>query len=373
MFKKIVSLTLVLMLVLGMAAIAASAAQVEISENAADTPAAVGAEGAADTGAESGAETGASGNSIYFDPTSAGWNNFKYVSFHIWAIDDDSFSGYEWGGKKQRGKDNGDGKWVYDLDAAGLTIQDGKQYCVIFYNDLGMQTYNLLFGTPCIGQTAACDGTVYENPEDSNKTATAAFWGGGIDASVYGPELKISSIGTVVGTCCAASTSPYAMFVDFLTNTLNNARTFSGKDDQTLLDDTASKLNLYVDNVKGAIAEAGVTVDWDPEKSNLPKGENKEVETTPAGDTTPIGGGDPEKEDSTNSDGGSNNGGSNNGSSNNGSSNNGGGSSSGGGSSASGSGSGSKTGQETTVLYIMLGVMVAAAGVIFFARKKNRA
>ncbi|MBQ7218567.1 MAG: LPXTG cell wall anchor domain-containing protein, partial [Ruminococcus sp.] len=43
------------------------------------------------------------------------------------------------------------------------------------------------------------------------------------------------------------------------------------------------------------------------------------------------------------------------------------------GSSASGSGSASQTGQETTVLYIMLGVMVAAAGVIFFARKKTRA
>ena len=39
---------------------------------------------------------------------------------------------------------------------------------------------------------------------------------------------------------------------------------------------------------------------------------------------------------------------------------------------ASGSGDGATTGQETTILFIMLGVMVVAVGAIVLLRKKNR-
>ena len=165
MFKKILCLAIAVMMVMAMVTVAASAAQVEISENAADTPAAIGADSGADTGADGGADTAAGGNKIYFNPGSAGWNDVSDIRFHIWAIDDEAFSGHDWGGKKQKGTDNGDGTWAYDLDAAGLTIQSGKQYAVIFYNNTtGMQTYNLLFGAECIGHTASCNGTTYENP-----------------------------------------------------------------------------------------------------------------------------------------------------------------------------------------------------------------
>ena len=223
----------------------------------------------ASTASVTGVETG-SANTISFDANATGWRNYDYIAFHIWAIDDNSFSGYDWGGKRQRGKDDdGDYVWTYDLDAAGLTIQPGCQYCVIFYSSTGAQTYNLLFGSECLGHTAYCDGTTYENPEDSNKTAQAAFWSGGIDSSVYGPELKISSIGTVVGTCCPSNTTPYKMFVEFLINTLSNARQFSGKDDQTLIDDICKGLGIGKVDCKKAIAETGVSVAWDESKSSL--------------------------------------------------------------------------------------------------------
>lgn len=376
MFKKLVSLAIVLMLVMSMAAIAASAAQVEIAENAADTPAAVGAEGGADTGAEGGADTGAEGgadtgadNKIYFDSSSTGWNNFDTIAFHIWGVDDEAFEGKDWGAKAENGTDEGNGVWSYDISSKlGQTIQSGKQYAVIFYSKVGgsaaMQTYNLLFGSPCLGQTASCNGTVYENPEDSNKTTQAAVWGGGIDAATYGPELKITSIGNVVGTCCAASTSPYKMFVDFLQNTLTNARTFSGKDDQTLIDDTAKALGLKQDDVEAAIKESGVSgIEWDKSKSSLDTGSDEKAHQKGDGSEddskTETPSGDTKSTTSTgNTTGGS------------GSS---GGSSSGSSSGSSGSGSGATTGQETTVLYIMLGVMVAAAAAVFFLRKKDRA
>ena len=308
MFKKFVCFALVIAMILSVAMIAASAAETETADVAADSVVTVGADAPAETGAA---------NILTFDPSTAGWKNYSYISFHIWAIDDDSFKGYDWGGKKQRGTENADGTWSYDLDKAGFTIKSGCQYCVIFYSSTGAQTYNLLFGTPCIGKKAYCDGTTFENPEDSNKTAQAAVWEG-ISASTYGPELKISSIGTVVGSCCAASTTPYKMFVDFLKNTLNNARQYSEKDDQTLLDDTASKLGIGQGDIAAAIAESGVDgIAWEQAKSEAP------VESSPDAKET--------------------------------------------------SGPIAATGQDATVIYIMLAVLVASAGVIFFTRKRERA
>ncbi len=355
MFKKIMSLMLAVVMLMSVAVIAASAAQVEIADNSADAIAEVAADGAADTGADAGAETGA-GNVFKFDAASAGWNNFKKVFCHIWVYNGDSF--YAWQAKKEACTDNGDGTWTYDLDAKGVALADGELYGIIFSNENGMQTYNLLAGTPCIGDTAYCDGTTYENPEDSSKTAQAAFWKGQ-DPTVYGPEKCVTSIGNIVGTCVPSVTSPQAMFEDFLANKLTNAQTYSGKDDQTLLDDTAKALDLKQENVSEAIKVTGVTVNWSADKSTLEKGKNEEATKTPTGEDK---GGDTENKGSD--DKGSNE------NANGGSTTTTGGS---GGSTKTGSGSTTKTGQETTVLFIMLGVMIAAAGVIVISRKRDRA
>ena len=91
---------------------------------------------------------------IYFDANSAGWNTFDKIAFHIWAIDDEDFVPFDWGGKKQDGVNEGDGVWSYDLSKVG-GIKPDCQYVVIFYSKVGgsavMQTYNLLFGAECIG------------------------------------------------------------------------------------------------------------------------------------------------------------------------------------------------------------------------------
>ncbi len=222
-------------------------------------------------------------NVIYFDPEGSGWKDYEAIGFHIWEIDDDAFTDYSWGSRQQVGKQAPDGRWYYDLDAAKLKIRKGKQYGVIFYaieNAVPTsQTYNLIFGSDCIGKTAACEGTIYENPENSHKTTQAAFWEKGVDPKVYGPELQISSIGTVVGVCCPASTTPLDMFVDFLHNTLQNARIYAGKSDQQLIDDIGAALGLKRDEVEEAIIETGLDIDWDFDKSHLPY-EAKEVEET---------------------------------------------------------------------------------------------
>lgn len=327
MFKKIMSLMLAVLVIMSVVVVSASAAQVEIADNSADAIADVAADAGADTSADAGAET-AAGNKLYFEPDTAGWKNYKKVFCHLWVYGGDSF--YPWQAKKEACTDNKDGKWYYDLDAKGVTLAPGTLYAVIFSNENGMQTYNLLMDSTCIGDTAYCDGTTYENPEDSSKTALAAFWRGK-NPTQFGPEKCVTSIGNVVGTCVPSTTSAYAMFVDFLVNKLENARTYSGKDDQTLLDDTAAALELGQDDVEAAIKEAGVTVDWKKTESKVEEGSNEEAK----------------KPGNTGNGGGSTGGGN------------------------GGSGSTTKTGPETTVLFVMLGIMMAAAAVVVVARKRE--
>jgi LPXTG-motif cell wall-anchored protein len=348
MFKKILCLALAVMMLMSVAVIASSAAQIEVVENAADVPAEVGADAPVDTGAS---------NLLYFDANSAGWSGSFKVQFYVYQVGGDEL--LPWGSKKLVGTDEGNGIWSYDPAAKGMDLADGVQYAIIFVNNTtSAQTYNLLFDTSCLGDTAYADpNTMYENPTDSTKSAMAAYWK---SSTNFGPELCISSIGTVQGTTCPSTTTPYDMFKNFLTNTLNNARTFSGKDDQTLLDDTAKALGLGQDLIKKAIEETGVSVEWKETASS--------AGTTSDSSATQSGSGS----GSSSSGSGSSSSGSGSSSSGSGSSSSGSGSSSSS-SSSSGSGSTSKTGQETTVLFIMLGVMVAAAGVIFFVRKRERA
>ena len=255
MFKKITSVALALVLVFAAAAIAFAA-------DSAPAP----------TAADS---------VISFDTTTTGWTNFSYVSFHIWNTDGTMY--HDWGGKKQRGTDAGDGIWTYDLTKLGIEFDDAAQYAVIFYTDLGQQTYNLLFDTTCFGDTAYADTSqVFENPEDSQKSALPAYWKNQ-DPAVNGPELKITSIGNVVGSCCPRNTTPEAMLADFLKNTLPNAREFSGLSDQEIIDNAGAGLGLSADDVQSIIAETGVEADWSYEDSKLDKeiGEPTEPETEP--------------------------------------------------------------------------------------------
>lgn len=210
---------------------------------------------------------------LYFDTTTTGWEGFSYIGFHIWSIDDPNFVGHEWGGKKQRGKAGENSVWYYDLGKAGLSFKDECQYAVVFYDNLGRQTYNLLFDTTCFGDTAYADTTnILENPEDSNKTALPTYWRNQ-DPAVNGPELKISSIGNVVGECMPRNTDAETMFLDFLSNTLNNARLFTEMTDQDIIDNVGEGLGLSADEVYELLSDSDVDTEWSYAKSTLTKDE----------------------------------------------------------------------------------------------------
>lgn len=342
MFKKLASIALAATMLVGTAGIAASAAEVkDDSAVAAEDQSAVGAQDSDSVGADSESSSVGSGNVINFDASTTDWQNYKYCMCYIYEIGGDEFFG--WGVKKTRMKDEDkDNVWTYDLDNAGISLDSGKYYAVIFSNDVGMQTADLILTTDCYGDTAYIKdlSARYENTADSNKQSYVAYWK---NNTQWKPHMAITSIGNIIGEQLAPSESAYSIFVSFLKDTLANAKEFSGKDDQTLIDDTAKALGIGQDLIPQAIEEAGVTVDW--------KADNSTAEKESKGDVKQTGGG-------------SGSGSSGSGSSGSGSS----------GSGSSGSGSGSKSvssGQETTIFYILGGVMVAAAGVVFLSRKRK--
>ena len=157
MIKKMLSLALALMLVLSVAAVGFSAAQVEVAEEAASAE-------VADQGAESDVASTGDGCTIKFDASSAGWSGAT-ILFYIYDLE----AGQElaaWGSKKLAGTADGD---IYSFDASTIGVVDGKQYFVIFNNkDTTAETYQLLMDTSCAGDTAYCTGNSIENPVDSN-------------------------------------------------------------------------------------------------------------------------------------------------------------------------------------------------------------
>ena len=94
MFKKILSLAIVAMLLMSVVAISASAAQVEVAEEAA------AADDVASQGAE--ADVAATGDDgvIYFDAASAGWTGAKAISFFIYGLSGEG-NITEWGSKNK--------------------------------------------------------------------------------------------------------------------------------------------------------------------------------------------------------------------------------------------------------------------------------
>ena len=221
----------------------------------------------------SAAEVAASGSSdkIYFSVYGIKLRSYEYeyIDCYMWDIFDKN-SPIEWGSDKGRCTYEGNGKWSYDFEDHGITITEGGFYYVIFTADWSFvhQTYPLLFDASCFGDTACITVNMIENPVDSTKMTYETKWTYS-DERQFGPMLMISSTGNVTGSAIPYCTDANTIFYKFLRDDLDNVRMKSGKDDQTLLDDIAQGLDLGVDDVEKEIAGAGVSTNWDRNKSSL--------------------------------------------------------------------------------------------------------
>ncbi len=357
MFKKIAGIALAAMLIGSTAVVAASAAETDEVVAAADDSAVAAADDSAVGADDASASTGAD-SKIYFDANSSGWNNYKTITFYLYSKADGEI--ITWGSKKGNMKDEGNGIWSFDVSSYpigsnygcinGIWSFDvssypiGSNYGCIFTADWGMQTCDLILGPDSVGDTAQCTGEQVENNVDSNKKSAVVKWKSG----KYGNPVCVTSIGNVIGDAYWEGETAYSLFVKFLSSTgadgIDNALKFNGKSAQQTIDDTAAKLGLSTADVEKAIKESGRTFDW----------------KAPAGSDSSSGSG------SSSSGSGSSTSGSGSSASS--------GSSSGSSSSSSGSSSSTSTvtsGEGDTVYFIIGGVMLAAIGVFFLARKRR--
>lgn len=356
MFKKIAGLFLAAAVMCSSAAITASAAEAEddAAVAAADQSGEVSADGSSEVSADASSEVEA-GNVIKFNVKKSGWNNVKSVFCHTWKIDGDLPT---WQSKSEKCQyDSKTGIATYDLSKANYQISksDGKNYLVIFSANTGMQTYDTVMSGACIGDTMYCTGEQIENPVDSEKKANVAKWENNSDC---GPQRKITSTGNIVGSALPEGQTDAIMLAQYLIDYYDDEAKTSLT--QNLLD----TLKVSPVDVMGAVTD----------KLNATNNEDKDkiapaVEKILSGCTDPTTG---KKTDTTKLDNAKKTGAkAAGGSSSNGSSS----SSSNGGSSSSGSGSSStgavKSGVETTIVFVMAGLMVSAAGVMFLARKKK--
>ena len=244
--KKLLSLLLVLTFVLSVVTISASAQETEAEPQ----------------------------NVLRFDANTAAimWKYpFEKVYCHIWEYGGEPF--FNWQSINELCVDDAkDGIWTYNLDKHGVVLEDGKVYGVIFSNENGKSTYDMIFDKTVLGDTAYCNGEYYDSPEET--LIYFAYWRNHESTlNGYGPVLHISSIGNVVGKCIPSTTTAQKMFDEMLNYKMDNARIYSGKEDQDIIDDLATEIELTVADVLDSIDSTGKKVDWNWYDSTLEFGE----------------------------------------------------------------------------------------------------
>ena len=187
-------------------------------------------------------------NNVYFDVKASGWGNVRIVFCHIWRTDGLG-EVHPWQSKKEKCTyDTTTGIASYDLSKLNFEISpdDGREYCVIFSANTGMQTYTSIMSGGCIGDMMYCSNIWIENPEDREKKSAVAFWFNNPDC---GPQRRITSIGNIVGTAHADGESDVTMLADYLIQYYNEPC----KTDLT--QDIINKLNVSPDDVMEAVID----------------------------------------------------------------------------------------------------------------------
>lgn len=159
-------------------------------------------------GTASAAEEHFSGGTVYWE---CPWDVAQIAYCHVYGhLSGDLYSWQTKGEKMTKVEGN---KWSYE-------IPEGPYDQIIFSIDTGAQTFDLVLTDDCIGKTAVTDtDTMIENPQDSNKTAARTTWDG-VDVSVAGPHLAITSIGNLVGEVLCPSESGADMVASFISTYL---------------------------------------------------------------------------------------------------------------------------------------------------------
>ncbi len=359
MFKRIITAALAAIM-LAVPVLSVSAAVTDEESAGADASlSAVGAEAGEPVGADTDSSATGAGSLIYFDAT--GWKNFKTVFCYVWQRGGDPF--FAWKAKSSTMSKVKDNLYSFDLSKLESSttlsggMKDGVDYCVIFTTDIGSQTYDTTIGKSCIGDTAKLTGKQLENPKDSEKKAYEAVWK--TNSKSYGPHKAITSIGSIVGSVLCPNengeevigdwlptyyTSPYVdvkkvlpkYLKEFGVKNIENVYAYIySKKGSTLSEDEYKEIRQLLEK---AYAEAYPS----EEKPTIPEKPRKPYRKSGASGGTPQ-----------------SNGGAGGNNENSGYS---------GGTNRSGA---SADGQEDIILFVLGGVMIISAAVVFITRKRK--
>lgn len=207
-------------------------------------------------------------NKVYFQETGL-WKNFKTITMYMY----EHGGGDEliiWGSKKGYMTNEGNGLWSFDFNAKGITLEDDKQYGIIFTADWSVQSCDIIFDKSCLGDIAYCPGNKVENNVDSNKMSYIVKWYSA-DSEKYAPPVCITSIGNVIGEAYWDGDTPESIFTGFLSSQgvdgIYNAVKFNGKTVRQTAYDTGEALGLSQEEVEAIADEIGFDLDgggYDP-------------------------------------------------------------------------------------------------------------
>lgn len=212
-------------------------------------------------------------NSVYFYANPSLWTRFRNISLYIYEHGGNgALTG--WGSQKDNLEYVGNNFWGYDFDAHGITIEDGKQYGLIFTADWNVQSCDIIFDKSVMGDVAYLTGSLVENIVDSAKKSYNVAWRNA-DSTKYAPPVCFTSIGNVIGKAFWANTTAKKMMYDFLTmsdgiDTLAHVIKVNGKTTQQTIDDTAYALGLSISDISEMIETAknnGKFIMWNENKS----------------------------------------------------------------------------------------------------------
>lgn len=346
--KKIISIALALVMVLSVAVVAVSAADVNDVN--------VGADSNNSAGADTNSSTTGAGNAVNFN--SNGWKNFKEVYCHIWKRGSDAF--YSWQSKKEKCTGSGN-SWSYDLSR--VSLDSNEDYCLCFSSDIGQETYQVTFAHSCAGDTLKLTGKKVENPVDSNKKSDEAVWTK--NSGKYGPHLAFTSIGNIVGSKLCPNEKGTEVIGDWLPTYYKSAYI---KDKVGTLAKGLKKFGIttasQIQDIYAYILNKKTGEDEKTMKKML---EDAFAKAYPAKKSEAKIDDKKAKNEAKQI---ASNGGHVSSSSSSASSSSSGSSGSGYSGSSNSSGSGSD-GEEDTILFVLFGVMLSAAGVYFVTRRKR--
>ncbi|MDP4120546.1 MAG: InlB B-repeat-containing protein [Bacillota bacterium] len=133
--------------------------------------------------------TPAAERTIYFKVPSSWGTCYKQIYCHLYTLGGSTYAA--WQCKLEKCTKVSDGLWSY-------VVPNGSYNVIIFSDDIGMQTYDLTYGSYCLrdNDTVYCTGNQLECPADSTIKVDEAKWKLHVE---YGPLQQMTSTGKTEG------------------------------------------------------------------------------------------------------------------------------------------------------------------------------